>query len=210
MSFLVPQLDESSLHSGNCGPASVASLMRWATDHDVAPTPDQVRRRMGDFVGGTTMDEHKVAWDSFIPQAKEKGWEMSPMNYRGVTKFEEMVNAIRNGRAVTVAIDYKMVPPPYKCSTKFNGFHSVMCNKIRMMNGKAMAKVWDPLADGRYRGCPRGPIWYPVTLLRDVCGGVEGPGRVIWNSVKHAILIDEHYAHPNPDADATDGVIKKR
>ena len=68
MTYLVPQLNQGTpLDNSNCGPASVAEGLRWATGHAVAPTPPQVRKAMHDNIGGTGLADHVTAWASFKP-----------------------------------------------------------------------------------------------------------------------------------------------
>lgn len=206
MSYLVPQLDGGSHFAGNCGPASVASIIRWATDHDVAPTPDECRLAMHDLQGGTQMADHHLAWEAFIPMARRAGWELGDMKYRGVTTFDQFAASIQRGRATTVAIKYGNLPAEYRCSRTFRDLHSVMISNVRTFNGKQMFKVWDPLADGRYQGCPRGPIWYPIGVLKDAAGFVRRD-TIMWNSVKHGVIIPERHDHPTPDAEPGVGII---
>lgn len=207
MSILVPQLGRGSDYPGNCGPASVAEALRWATDHDVAPLPDEVRRAMRDLVGGTTMDEHPRGFDAFIHEAETKGWTLLPMIYRGTAPFADVVRALRAGRAVTIAIDYGRLPQRFRCAD-FDGLHSIFVSQIRTMGKVREVKVWDPLADGRRAGIPRGPQWYPLPVLADAAAGAARPKLAIFNVVRPGLMHPVDPVHPHPDAVAVAGVLR--
>ena len=207
MSNIVPQLDGSPHAGDNCGPASVAEAMRWATDHDVAPSPSQIRRLMGDREGGTTMDEHKIAWDKMIDDARRDGWIIRPMAYRGVAPIGDLVNAVRNGKGATVALDYSRVPKPYRRSRTFMGNHAVFIAQMRIRAGKQEFKVLDPLADGRHADAPRGPIWYPRDLLVDALEGVtRRAGHGFYNVVQKGRQIAHDPQSDRAGEEPTNGV----
>jgi hypothetical protein len=192
MTYLVPQLDGSEHAGDNCGPASLASLARWATEHEYAPTPTEVRRMMRDFVNGTQMSEHKVAWERMQPKMDALGWTVPNLLYRGVTQFDRMEIALVKGNAVTVAINYGKLDysSGLKCSRTFNGLHSVAITKTRLRKGKREFKVIDPLADGRRPEVPRGPLWYPRETLREVAGYAtpSGPGFAMFNVARKGVM----------------------
>lgn len=206
MSILVPQLGRGSDYPGNCGPASVASALRWATDHDVAPLPDDVRRAMRDLVGGTQMADHPKGYNAYIDDAWRAGWTLPPMQFAGMANWSQFLKTMRSGWAVTIAIDYSKVPKRFKCAA-FNGLHSVFVSELRTKNGQREAKVWDPLADGRREGIPRGPQWYPLPVLRDVAAGAAKPGRAIFNIVKPGMMQPKDPKHPHPDREPVEGVL---
>lgn len=207
MSILVPQLGRGSDYPGNCGPASVASALRWATDHDVAPLPDDVRRAMRDLVGGTTMDEHPRGYNAYRDEAEAKGWTLRPMTYAGAAAFSALIKNIRQGNAVTVAIDYGSLPARFRCAD-FDGLHSIFVSDMRTRKGVREAKVWDPLADGRRPGIPRGPQWYPLPVLRDAAAGAASRGRAIFNIVRPALMHETDPQAPKPEAVAVAGVLR--
>jgi len=211
MSYLVPQLDGSPHAGDNCGPASVAEALRWATDHDIAPSPSRIRGLMGDFSGGTQMCDHKIAWDKFIPVAAEAGWRLEPMHDRGISPFTDLNAAIAKGRAATVAISYADLDASYRCSRSFLGLHAIFISRRKVVGKTTMYKVWDPLADGRYHGIPRGPIWYPADVLMRACAGATGRRATAWfNIVRRATLIDMEPVIPQGDTEPNVGVIKER
>ena len=179
------QLDGSANAGDNCGPASIAMALRWATKHDVAPDPQAVRLRMGDLVGGTQMSEHRKAWDSFREQ-HAKTWDIPPMVYRPNAPFTDLLELLEAGKAATLAIDYSAVPRNLKGDPLFNGLHAVFVGGIRTRAETVEIKVWDPLNDGRRPGIPGpGPIWYPRVVLRKAASAViENPGHAMYNVVR--------------------------
>jgi hypothetical protein len=73
-------------------------------------------------------------------------------------------------KAVSLSISYAPIAPTqYDGSPGFTGNHQVL------LSG---GMIYDPLADGRRRGIPKGPQRWPKALLRNACGrlNVAGPG----------------------------------
>lgn len=206
MSWLVPQLDGSKYAGDNCGPASVASALRWATEHEVMPTPGEVRRRMGDFVGGTTMDEHSVAWATFTREAARDGWDLHPMAFKGIAPFADLVTALRNGRAATIAIRYGALPREYRQSATFTGDHAIFISRSRRVKGRLQLRVWDPLADGRRPEIVRGPQWIEASIIRTAAEATTGHKGTVWlNVVRKSTPIEG--TSPTPDREPDAGVI---
>lgn len=186
MSVFVRQLDGSAHAGDNCGPAAVASALRWATGHRLAPTPTQVRRRMGDKQGGTSPAAQADAWKTFAPEAERLGLTLREMKYRPRAEFARLLDLLRSGFAATIAIDYSLVPDELKGDPVFDGYHAVFVSRIRQTAGaKHEIKVWDPLCDGRRAGIPGpGPVWYDERVLRRAAGGYAGSGLVTLNRVE--------------------------
>lgn len=187
MTYLVPQLNQGTpLDGDNCGPASVASALRWSTAHDVEPSPPEVRSRFGDKVGGTQMADHVKAYDSYTREASDLGWELKPAIYHDRDAWEKLLADLDLGRAMTLAIDYSRVPKHLKGDPKFDGLHAVFVSKVRDRGEQTEIRVWDPLCDGRRPGIPRGPLWYPKLTLKAAAAGYAGAGRATWVTVRKA------------------------
>lgn len=195
MPILVPQLDGSPNAGDNCGPASIASALRWATKHDVEPSPSAVRRQMDDPVGGTLMSDHRKAWGHYMTVAPSKGWTLTPMKYHADARWSEFAAAFDGQHGATIAIDYSRVPRKYKGDPLFNGFHSVFVAAKRTRAESVEYKVFDPLCDGRRPGIPQGPLWYPAAVLKQAAGGVAGDGKAMYNIVRRGEPVHE----PEPD-----------
>ena len=185
MPTFVRQLDGSPNAGDNCGPASVAMALRWATAHDIEPTPSAVRAAMKDPTGGTYMSDHRLAWDTYRERNAGR-WDVKPMRYFAAGDFADLLAALGNGKAATIAIDYSKVPQALKGDPLFNGLHSVFLAATRERAGITEIKVFDPLNDGRRPGIPGpGPIWYPKTALRNAAAAVVSqPGKAMYNIVQ--------------------------
>lgn len=190
MPTFVRQLDGSPHDDDNCGPASVASALRWSTEHDVAPSPSSVRKGIGDFEGGTNPADLETGWEAFRGRAKARGWDLSTMRYRQSEDVEKLIEALRNGHAATLAVLYAEVPLRLSGDPKFRGpedFHSVFVAAIRERPGRTEVKVFDPLCDGRRAGIPGpGPVWWPLSVMRKAAAGYAGPGTATYNVVRRS------------------------
>lgn len=185
MPTFVRQLDGSLNAGDNCGPASVAMALRWATAHEIMPTPSAVRAAMKDPTGGTYMSDHRLAWDTYR-ERNDGTWDLKPMRYFAAGDFTDLLTALGNGKGATIAIDYSKVPQTLKGDPLFNGLHSVFLAATRERAGMTEVKVFDPLNDGRRPGIPGpGPIWYPKLVLRNAAAAVVGePGQAMYNVVQ--------------------------
>lgn len=196
MPVFVRQLDGSPLAGDNCGPASVAMALRWATEHHIQPSPTLVRMMMGDPTGGTFMKDHRKAWDE-ARQNNADVWTVGPMRYHAAGDFVDLLSRLWEGAGATIAIDYSKVPQNLKGDPLFNGLHSVFIAGIRERAEVTEIKVFDPLNDGRRPGIPGpGAIWYPKLVLRKAAGAVVGEaGKAMYNVVRKG----EPVAQPEPD-----------
>ena len=156
MPTFVRQLDGSPNAGDNCGPASIAMALRWATAHEIMPTPSAVRAAMKDPTGGTYMSDHRLAWDTYRERNAAR-WDVKPMRYFAAGDFADLLTALGNGKGATIAIDYSKVPQSLKGDPLFNGLHSVFLAATRERAGMTEVKVFDPLNDGRRPGIP-GPM----------------------------------------------------
>lgn len=185
MGIFVRQLDGTPLAGENCGPASVASALRWSTRHSIAPSPSLVRVRLEDPVGGTHPRQLRVAWSSFEKAALREGWQLPEMRYREHGEYSRLREILESGDAAVVAVDYSVVPAGLSGDPSFKGLHSIFVSGIVERKGERVAKVYDPLCDGRRTGIPGpGPVYWPLPLLRKATGGYsDSIGRATWNAV---------------------------
>jgi len=204
MPVFVRQLDGSPNAGDNCGPASVAMALRWATAHDIEPTPSAVRKAMKDPTGGTYMADHRLAWDEYRERNAAR-WDVKPMRYHAAGEFADLITALGNGKGATIAIDYSKVPQSLKGDPLFNGLHSVFLAAVRERAGQTEVKVFDPLNDGRRPGIPGpGPIWYPKVALRNAAAAVVGqPGRAMYNIVQRGTRLEVDVVDPCEEKIAT-------
>ncbi len=200
MGIFVRQLDGSPFAGENCGPASVASALRWSTEHTVAPTPSLVRARLGDTDGGTKPSELPTAWESFREPAKRRGYELAEIRYRESVDFAKLPELLWRGDAAMVAVDYSKVPRELRGDPDFLGYHAVFAAAISQKAGTTKIKIYDPLCDGRRATIPGpGPVWWTLSILREASGGYAGRARATYNAVSRSKRTGEPDAHTCSD-----------
>lgn len=174
----IKQGDGSHCQWTNCGCAchAMAALRdRKGIDprnaHGWPPTPTEIRVQIdGRFAcGGTSLDENKAA------VAHLYGVTMA-LRYN--IPFNSFASLIISGRGAVVPIRYAVIAPTkFDASPGFTGNHGVFVNE---RNPAGYFLVYDPLADGRRAGIPKGPQWWPGTLLRAAAEAYPGtlPGHI--------------------------------
>ena len=160
------QGDGTRCQWSNCNPAShamAADRHREGADphneHGWKPTPSEIRTRIiqvyNDW-GGTSLDENDHAVQHLY------NVDMAIRYNVPWTTFRSM---IISGRGAVVSIQYSVIAPTrYDASPGFTGGHAVYVNERRSYDGRFL--VYDPLADGRRAGIPKGPQWWPANLLQ--------------------------------------------
>lgn len=92
------------------------------------------------------------------------------------TTFRSLIIA---GRGAVLQIRYSVIAPTrFDASPGFTGNHAIYVNERRSSDGAFL--VYDPLADGRRAGIPKGPQWWPASLLQRAAYAMPGtdPGTV--------------------------------
>jgi hypothetical protein len=146
----------------NCGCAShamAADRHRKGRDpqnsHGWPPRPAEIRSQISTICRGTSLEENATA----VRRLYNVG-----MDIRYQLPFRKFKSLIRSGRGAVVPIQYSVISGTrFDASPGFRGGHSVYVNE-RRSDGKFL--VYDPLADGRRSGIPKGPQWWPATLLK--------------------------------------------
>lgn len=158
------QGDGSRCQWSNCGPASQAMASdRWRegrdpdNHHGWPPRPAEVRNFISPHsCGGTSLQDNDAA-STHLYEA--------PMAVRYGVPWSTFRSLIISGRGAVLQIDYGVVSPTrFDASPGFTGLHAVYVNERRSSDGAFL--VYDPLADGRRKGIPRGPQWWPADLVR--------------------------------------------
>lgn len=168
------QGDGSTCQWANCGPASSAMASQRAREgvdpnrpSAWPPTPREVRAsiqaKFGTGCKGTTFAQNESAVASLY------GVDLQPRYNIPFSTFRSM---IISGRGAVVAIQYSAVPAKYDASPGFDGGHSVFVNERRASDGAFL--VYDPLADGRRTGIPKGPQWWPSSVLQKAAEAYPG------------------------------------
>jgi hypothetical protein len=163
---LVTQLDGSGTASFDCGPATTAMAADRASIGKLRPTIRLVRARMGVPSGPTDPWDWKRALDAFDGAMRRDG--LRPIPSRLVdggdqTDLHDLL--VEKRRAVLLAIDYGTVArlaPLVEHELPRQPRHPR--ERWWERDGRAEARVFDPLADGRTIGAKRmvrGPRWWP-------------------------------------------------
>jgi len=106
--------------------------------------------------GGTSLNQNDAAVNYLY------GVDMAVRYNVPWTTFASM---IISGRGAVVPIRYSVIAPTrFDGSPGFTGNHGIFVNERRATDGAYL--VYDPLADGRRAGIPRGPQWWPGSLLK--------------------------------------------
>jgi hypothetical protein len=167
----IKQGDGSRCAWQNCGPAShamAAMRHRRGVDpqnhHSWPPKPAEIRNYIGGPCDGTNLQEN----DAAVTHLYEAN--MSVRYYVPWTTFRSL---IISGRGAVVQIWYGVIAPTrFDASPGFTGAHAIYVNERRSSDGAYL--VYDPLADGRRAGIPKGPQWWPATLLQKAAYAMPG------------------------------------
>jgi hypothetical protein len=165
------QGDGSRCQWSNCGPASQATASdrhRRGVDpknhHGWPPTPPEIRNRIGGPCGGTSLEENDAAATHLYE---------TNMWVRYGVPWDTFRSLIQSGRGAHLQISYAVIAPTrFDGSPGFTGLHSIYVNERRSSDGAYL--VYDPLADGRRKGIPQGPQWWPASLLKQAALAVPG------------------------------------
>lgn len=157
----------------DCVVRGVDWAVSWATGKALTPTdPMPIRERMGisrpDV--GATIDEAKLGFESYQPDALEHGLELGPLNVRDkganstTRDANGLVDALFEGHACVSFVWYGKVNslvPRASGDHSFNGGHQWTLYGVREKpDGSEVdqVRVYDPLHDGAH-GRPKGPLW---------------------------------------------------
>lgn len=175
------QLDGSACQGANCGPAASAMASQRAregadpaTAYGWPPTPPEVRRRIQAVYNtgckGTTFSQNENACATLYKVDLQPRYDVPWSTFRSL---------VIAGRGAVLAIQYSVIAPTrFDACPGFVGGHSVFVNERRSSDGAFL--VFDPLADGRRAGIPKGPQWWPASLVQKAAEAYPGtdPGTV--------------------------------
>lgn len=182
----VIQGDGHPLQWLNCTCASGACLLDRDTEGRQRATSGHVRNLTHDNVGGNTLDQIDSALREGFPPGDH-------MDSRRREAFEDACHEVASGRGAEVQIGYDggLAGSSLDGSPGFRGNHAIYWNEVRLIylfNGlldheRSLAKIWDPLWDGRRKGIPGyvGPgkkpklafRWIKLSLLRRLAGALR-------------------------------------
>jgi hypothetical protein len=207
---VVPQLDGSPQQASNCGPATAARHVRFASRGKIKATPTEVRNRMGIPVGPTNIVDQKRAVESYADAFAAIGLDGPKMRKLSGVAPDVVRDLLLQGAEVSVQIGYHVINkkrPSASGQPTFNtpgqDGHSVAALGLYARNGdrigpgspsdgREFTDLIDPLDDGRRPEIAKGPQRIPLGLLFeaaaacpiDKMGNLLGEGRVLAGSVR--------------------------
>lgn len=205
----------------DCAICCARMAIMFATCGAVNPSPDKIRAQSGldapnpppsDY--STTITEYAKAVNAFDDEAKGKGYEGigAGVHERGSWE-DQLAPLIRDEvKWATVFVDYGTVNDaiPGKTGDKnFRGAHAIgvfgYVPPDESGSGDPMVKVFDPLCDGRASNIPKGPVWWPMYVLREAADAYAGggDGTATWCATPRSKLTEPDNPPEPPDPCAT-------
>jgi hypothetical protein len=109
-------------------------------------------------------------------------------------------------RRVIVALHYGTVAKEKRAlwaSRSFRGNHAVYLRAAKVVEAGRRVPAYDPLADGRFKGCPNGRRQWPFWLVKAATGNVrDGRGRRLYPAEDRWIGLVVAKARPIGEPDA--------
>ena len=179
------QLDGSATEAYDCGVAACVMALDDASYGLVRPSTEAVRKRMGNDRDATNPDQWKSAIDSFAERFTALGLQplkTSVIRGRGHAELWRLLHDKR--RRVIAAPHYGTVASEKRSpwsSRSYRGNHAVYLRAATIVDEARKVPAYDPVADGRFRGCPNGRRQWPFWLVRAATGNVgDGKGRRLY------------------------------
>ncbi|HEU4571475.1 MAG TPA: hypothetical protein VFR93_02225, partial [Candidatus Limnocylindrales bacterium] len=155
--LFVPQLRPCDFMPGgyNCTAAAAAMLLFRASRGNVKRAACTIRRQTGDRSGGLNLDQIKTVLED------DYGIDGLRL-YRPISQ-KSLLLINRSGFPVVEQVGYRPIAATdHDCFRhSFTGGHAIFVSYAT----SSWAKIGDPGADGRYRGCPDGFQHYGLSLL---------------------------------------------
>lgn len=172
---LQPQLNNGSKTGGeDCGPRSSCMGADWATEGALLTPIPEFRRRARRPAGDTNTEQLTNALRSY-DTPKETNGRTDIQAFRKLRQPKSTLReAITDGKYVVVQMSYAVlqrIAPGWDACPTFHGMHSIGVMGQRVREGSVQWRVFDPLADGRRKGIPTGPDWWPRWVVEGVAEG---------------------------------------
>lgn len=167
-----PQLGRGPTSSFDCGPRAFQTAMDDATEGRIRPGPEKTRAILRD------KDETNYSqWDEVADQLGAR------FGIRGdsTNDIDALRDHLKRGGGAVVAVDYgvlRRAAPAKTGSESFNGGHALFLKGWRKQNGVRVTRDYDSLNDGRYLGCPKGPVWMQWNRLKRAMLALSSEGNV--------------------------------
>ena len=140
----------------------------WLSKGKVIRSVKRIREIGGMGKGPTNYYE----WDEAVDELGGQTLGFSGVKVRNST---DVLNYLRQGGAAIIAVDYgrfRGINQRKAGSLTFNGYHAILCVGGRYRDGRFQTRSFDSLLDGRYRGCPDGPVWVNWYQMRNAATAV--------------------------------------
>ena len=171
------QLDGSATESFDCGVAACVMALDDASYGLIRPSTESVRKRMGGDRDATNPDQWKTAIDSYAERFLALGLQppwTAIVRGKGHAELWRLLHERR--RRVIVALHYGTVAREKRAlwaSRSYRGNHAVYLRAATLIDEARRVPAYDPLADGRFKGCPNGRRLWPFWLVRAASGNVR-------------------------------------
>jgi hypothetical protein len=155
-----PQLTGVPTQGVDCGVRATQMMLDWLSKGKVIRSVKAIREAMGD------QDEtNYTQWDMVIDQL---GGQTLGFSGETTNSYERAEDHMNRGGAVIWAVHYGTMRAKARSkvgSPSFSGYHAILTIGSRMREQRQW-RSFDSLLDGRYLGCPQGPIWVPAWVIR--------------------------------------------
>ena len=206
---LEPQLDGSVSEAFDCGVAACVMALDDASYGRIRPSTEALRKRMGNDRDATNPDQWKAAIDSYADRFTALGLRpprTAVVRGKGHDELWHLLHDKR--RRVLAALHYGTVASEKRslwASRSFRGNHAVYLRAATVVDEGRRVPAYDPLADGRFKGCPSGRRLWPFWLVKAATGNVrDAKGRRLYPGEDRWIGLVVSKARPIGEPD--DGV----
>ena len=179
------QLDGSASQTVDCGVAACVMALDDAFYGHIRPSTEALRKRMGNDLGATNPDQWKAAIDAYADRFASFGLQpprTAVVRSKGHDELWRLHHDQR--RRVIAALHYGTVASEKRslwASRSFRGNHAVYLRAATLVNEGRRVPAYDPLADGRFTGCPNGRRLWPYWLVKAATGNVrDAKGRRLY------------------------------
>ena len=148
----------------------------------VRPSTEAIRKRMGGDRDATNPDQWKAAIDSYADRFASFGLQPPRTGVVRGQGHDELWRLLHDQRRrVIAALHYGTVASEQRslwAGRSFRGNHAVYLRAATLVEEARKVPAYDPLADGRFTGCPNGRRLRPFWLVRAASGNVrDAKGR---------------------------------
>jgi hypothetical protein len=174
-----PQLGRGSpTESTDCGPRSTQMGLDDGSKGKVKPGPAPQREFLQDW-NETNILQLDGVIDHFGARA---GVSSTYTN-----SLTALTNHLKKGLGAVVATHYgvlRRLAPAKTGSETFNGGHALFIRGLwKRSDGVWVTNDWDPLNDGRYRGCPKGKVQMKWSAMKRALNAITPSDNIFANLI---------------------------